>query len=67
MPNVMADLLSIGGALYSTLQSVADAHYQTTTAKMRKPLKFRGVPETRQQISAEVHHIMRTCAGGIGV
>ena len=37
-------------------------------AKMRKLLKFAGVPQTRQQISAvEVHHIMRTCGGGIGV
>ena len=35
-------------------------------AKMRNLLKFAGVPQTRQQIS-EVHHIMRTCGGGIGV
>jgi len=27
MPNVMAALLNIGGALCSTLQSLADAHY----------------------------------------
>jgi len=27
MPNVMATLLNIGGALCSTLQSLADAHY----------------------------------------
>jgi len=26
MPNVMAALLNIGGALYSMLQSLADAH-----------------------------------------
>jgi len=27
MPNVMVPLLNIGGALCSTLQSLADAHY----------------------------------------
>jgi len=27
MPNVMAALPNIGGALYSTPQSLADAHY----------------------------------------
>jgi len=27
VPNVMAALLNIGGTLYSTLQSLADAHY----------------------------------------
>jgi len=27
MPNVMATLLNIGGALCSTLQSLTDAHY----------------------------------------
>jgi len=36
-------------------------------ANTRNPLKFAGVPQTRQQISAEadVRHIMRTCGGGI--
>jgi len=29
MPNVMATLPNIGGALCSTLQSLADAHYQS--------------------------------------
>jgi len=29
MPNVMVALPNIGGALYSTLQSLADAHYFT--------------------------------------
>jgi len=37
----------------------------SNAAKMRNPLKFAGVPQTRQQISAEVHHIMRTCGGYI--
>jgi len=30
MPNIMAALLNIGGALCSTTQSLADAHYQST-------------------------------------
>jgi len=29
MPNVMATLSNIGGALGSTLQSLADAHYSS--------------------------------------
>jgi len=29
IPNVMAALLNIGGALCSTSQSLADAHYQS--------------------------------------
>jgi len=29
MPNVMTALLNIGGALCSTPQSLADAHYQS--------------------------------------
>ena len=56
MLNVMAALLNIGGALCSTPQSLADAHdYRvpcSNAAKMRNPLKFAGVPQTRQQISA---------------
>ena len=56
MPNVMAALSNIGGALCSTPQSLADAHYTkvpcSNAAKTRNPLKFAGVPQTRQQISA---------------
>ena len=55
MPNVMAALPNMGGALCSTPQSLVDAHYQRpciNAAKTRKPLKFAGVPQTRQQISA---------------
>ena len=55
MPNVMAALPNIGGALCSTPQSLADAHYRmscSNAAKTRNPLKFAGVPETRQKISA---------------
>jgi len=50
MPNVMVALLNIDGALCSTPQSLADAHY--LTAKTQYPLKYDGVPETCQSISA---------------
>ena len=56
MPNVMTTLLNMGGALCSTPQSLADAQYysavQYNADKTRNPLKFAGVPQTRQQISA---------------
>jgi len=65
MPNVMATLPNIGGALCSTPQSLADAHYwsavQSTpttrvpcsnAAKTRNPLKFAGVPQINEKISA---------------
>jgi len=49
-------LTNIGGALCSTSQSLADAHYwgvpHSNAAKTRNPLKFAGVPQTRQQILA---------------
>ena len=50
-------LPNIGGALCSTQQSLADAQHTTkvpwsNAAKTRNPLKFEGVPQTRQQISA---------------
>ena len=54
MPNLMAALPNIGGALCSTLQSLADAHYEmpcSNAAKTQNRLKF-FVPQTRQQISA---------------
>ena len=67
MPNVMVALPNIGGALCSTPQSLADAHYKmpcSNPAKTRNPLKFAGVPPNyRIDLSrqwAEVHHIMRT-------
>jgi len=72
MPNVMAALPNIGGALCSMPQSWL---MPTTTvpcskaAKMRNPLKFAGVPQTTRPISAaimaQVHHIMGTCGGDI--
>ena len=55
MPNLMVALPNIGGALCSTPQSLPDAHYYmpcSNAAKTQKPLKFVGVPQTRQQISA---------------
>jgi len=73
MPNVMAALPNIGGALCSTPQSLADAHYKSAVsnaAKKQNALKFAGVPQTCQQITAvskPVHHIIRTGEGGIAV
>ena len=62
MPNLMVALPNIGGALCSTPQSLADAHYLTVcsnAAKTRKPLKLAGVPEKLPDRSqAEVHHIV---------
>jgi len=55
MPNVMVALPNIGGALCSTPQSLADAHYYmpcSNAAKTRKPLKVAGVPQTNETISA---------------
>jgi len=47
---VMAALPNIGGALCSTPQSLADAHYYRVpccnAAKMRNPLKFAWMPCT---------------------
>ena len=55
MPNVMVALPNIGDALCSTPQNLADAHYQmpcSNAAKTRNQLKFAGVPQTSQPISA---------------
>jgi len=55
MPNVMVALPNIGGALCSTPQSLADAHYYTlcsNAAKTRNQLKLSGVPQTSETISA---------------
>jgi len=53
----MAALPNIDGALCSTPQSLADARPNTgvpcsNAAKKRIPLKFAGMPQTRQQIAA---------------
>ena len=55
MPNVMVALPNIGGALYSMPQGLADAHYCmpcSIAAKKRNQLKFGGVPQTNETISA---------------
>jgi len=55
MHNVMVALPNTGGALCSTPLGVADAHYYmpcSNAAKMRKPLKVAGVPQTPETISA---------------
>jgi len=55
MPNLMVALQNIGGALFSTPQSLADAHYYmscSNAAKTQNPLKFVGVPQTTGWISA---------------
>jgi len=73
MPNVIAALPNIRGALCSTPQNLADVHTRvpcSNAAKTRNPLKFAGVPQTNETISAasaraEVHHIMGTCGGYI--
>jgi len=55
MPNVMVALPNIGGTLCSTPQSLTDAHYSmpcSNGAKTRNPLKFAGVPQTNEKISA---------------
>ena len=57
MHNVMATLPNVGGALCSTLQTLADAHYAhygvpcSNAAKTRNPLKLAGVPQTNETIS----------------
>jgi len=55
MPNAMVAMPNIGGALCSTPQSLADAHYYmpcSNAAKTRKPLKVAGVPQVPEMISA---------------
>jgi len=51
----MVALPNTGGALYSTPQSLAHAHYYmpySNAAKTRNQLKFGGVPQTYETISA---------------
>jgi len=55
MPNVMVALPNVGGVLYWTPQSLADAHYYmpcSNAAKTRNQLKFGGVPQTNEMVSA---------------
>jgi len=55
MPNVMAALRNIGGALCSTPQSLVTPNSGvlcSNAAKTQNPLKFAGVPQTNETISA---------------
>jgi len=55
MPNVMAAMPNIGGALCSTPQSLADADYRVLCSKAtntRNLLTLAGVPQTNEMISA---------------
>jgi len=56
MPNVMAALPNIGGALCSTLQSLADAHYYTAVQSRCQDAKHVeiswGCPQTNETIAA---------------
>jgi len=58
MPNAMAALPIVGGALCSTPQTFGSrpvldyTRMPCNAAKTWNPLKFAGVPQTRQQISA---------------
>jgi len=55
MPNVMAALLNVGGALCWVLQFGSTPTSRvpcSNAAKMQNPLKFAGVPQARRQISA---------------
>ena len=72
MPNVMVALPNVGGALYSTPQSLADAQYWNAVQQRcqdAKPVEIcRGVPNSPTDLShywAEVHHSNRTCGGDI--
>jgi len=55
MPKVVVALPNVGGTLYSSPQSMADTHYYmpcSNAAKMRNQLKFGGVPQSNETISA---------------
>jgi len=51
MPNVMAALPNIGGALCSTPQSLANAHYYSAVQDA-KPVEISWVPQTPEPTSA---------------
>ena len=55
MPNVMVTLRNIGGALYSTPQSLADADYLTAVHKTLQDaeavLSSWGAPNSRNDLS----------------
>jgi len=54
MPNVMAALPNIGGALCSTPQSLANAHYLTAVLREMLPVKtFCGRTDVRTYICTD--------------
>jgi len=70
MPNAMAALSNIGGALCSTPQSLDDAHYYTAVQQRCQDAKSdeicKGAPNSQTDLScysAKVHPIVRTCRG----
>ena len=71
MPNVMATLPNIGGALCSMPQSLADAQCGVPCSndpKTQNPLKFVWVPQTPELISAvsgPSSPYYQGCRGGI--
>jgi len=70
MPNMMAALPNMGGALCSTPLSLADASTRepcSNAAKAQNPLKFAGVPQTRQQISTVSRPKFTILAGHVEV
>jgi len=70
MPNVMVALTNIGGALCSTPQSLADAHYYrapcSNAAKTRNKLKLAGVPQTNETFSAPSRPTFTILYGHVG-
>ena len=65
MPNVMVALPNIGGALCSKLTPTTKVPI-SNAAKTRNPLKFAGVPQTRQQIIAVSRPKFTILAGNVG-
>ena len=73
-PDVMAGLPNAGGALCSTPQSLADAHYQSAVqlrCQEAKPVEICwGAPNSLTELSrqwAKFPHIVGTCGGDIAV
>jgi len=71
MPNLMVALPNTGGALCSTPQTwlTPTTRCRAVTLPRRKTVEIcRGAPNSRTDLSrkwAEVHHITRTCRGGV--
>jgi len=74
MPNLMAALPNIGGALCSTPQSLDDAHYCRvpciTLPRRETRWNLLGCPKLAnrsQPLVVQIHHIVRTYGGDITV